>query len=114
MRVVPTSLISVPSEGEMAQDMRSGTTARPGLLARFQLIEDIRCAVKVRHTPEAILGVMVFGSAAVGGDYWGWKSTDTPADEAPVHRAPRGPRPPLIHQAGPVARFSTFAVTSHP
>ncbi|SNT48962.1 hypothetical protein SAMN05216276_105029 [Streptosporangium subroseum] len=37
-------------------------------MARFQLIEDIRCAVKVRHTLESILGVMVFGSAAVGGD----------------------------------------------
>ncbi|WP_422664791.1 transposase family protein [Acrocarpospora corrugata] len=39
-----------------------------GLLARFRSISDPRQASKVRHTLEAILAVMTFGTTVVGGD----------------------------------------------
>ena len=39
-----------------------------GLLARFRSIGDPRQASKARHTLEAILAVMTFGTTVIGGD----------------------------------------------
>lgn len=68
MPVVPSSLITAPEDGRIADlaDMEAGQ--RQGLLACFGAIADSRCTCKVRHTLEAILAVVTFGTAAVGGD----------------------------------------------
>jgi hypothetical protein len=66
--VALSSLIRTPGEGQTAKDARAEARQRLVLLARFQSVEDIRCVTRVRHTLKAILGVMTFGSAAIGGD----------------------------------------------
>jgi DDE_Tnp_1-associated len=65
--VAPSSLIAVSDEGQIIDDAPMDSP-QPGLLTRFRVIEDSRCANKVRHPLETILAVMTFGTAAVGGD----------------------------------------------
>ncbi|WP_308201556.1 ISAs1 family transposase [Sphaerisporangium perillae] len=68
MPVAPSSLISVPEVGQIDSDAQSIPGQKCGLVARFRSIADPRQASKVRHTLEAILAVMTFGTTVVGGD----------------------------------------------
>ncbi|WP_433381515.1 ISAs1 family transposase [Streptosporangium sp. CA-115845] len=67
MPLAPSSPITASSEGQII-DEAPLDSPQPGLLIRFRVIEDSRCAYKIRHPLETILAVMTFGTAAVGGD----------------------------------------------
>jgi predicted transposase YbfD/YdcC len=66
--VAPSLLIVVPQTGEIEDDARRDLDRDRGLRTRFRLIRDMRRACKVHHSLEAILAVVTFGTAAVGGD----------------------------------------------
>jgi len=66
--VAPSSLITVPEVGQIDSDVPPDPGQERGLLARFRVIADTRQTSKVRHTLEAILAVMTFGTTVVGGD----------------------------------------------
>ena len=86
--VAPSSLIAVPEAGRIEGEVRRDLERDGGLRTRFRSIGDTRQACKIRHKLEAILAVVAFGTAAVGGDsvagIGDW-AQEAPQEVATVH-----------------------------